>query len=111
MKKNLIALSVILLSQITFTAAAGESVKAPVKSNAELEVIAQNVTGMDTQTIQVRLNQLQEQVVKNPSDEKIMREYMTLVGQVNEVSLEYAKAYGTPQVQTEQEMDQLDELL
>lgn len=110
MKKRLIALSVFLLSQITYTAAAEESVKAPVKSNAELKVIAQNVTGMDTQTIQVRLNQLQEQVVKNPSDEKVMREYMTLVGQVNEVSLEYAKAYGTPQVQTEQEMDQLDEL-
>ena len=110
MKKRLIALSVFLLSQITFSAAAGESVKAPVQSNAELEVIAQNVTGMDTQTIQVRLNQLQEQVVKNPSDEKVMREYMTLVGQVNEVSREYAKVYGKLQVQKEQEIDQMDEL-
>lgn len=110
MKKRFIALSVFMLSQIAYTAAAEESVKAPVNSNAELEMIAQNITGMDTQTIQFRLNQLQEQVVKNPSDEKIMREYMTLVRQVNEVSLEYAKAYGKPQVKAEQEMDQLDEL-
>lgn len=110
MKKEILALSVFLLSQVTLSAAAGESVKAPVQSNAELEVIAQNVTGMDTQTIQVRLNQLQEQLVKNPSDEQVMREYMTLIGQVNEVSREYAKVYGKPQVQTEQEMDQMDEL-
>lgn len=110
MKNKLIAVSVFLLSQITYTAVAEESVKAPIKSNAELEVIALNVTGMDTQTIQVRLNQLQGQAVKKPSDEKVMREYMTLIRQVNEVSLQYAKAYEKPQVTTEQEMDQLDEL-
>lgn len=109
MKKRLIALSVILLSQIS-VAAAAEEVKAQAQTNAELEVIAQNVIGMDTKTIQGRLNQLQAQVVKNPSDEKAMREYMTLVGQVNEVSQEYAKNYAEPQVQTEPDMDQMDEL-